>query len=53
MRGTEDTANSHYDILEQYKVEKRGGCRGSVYSTPPLYKNSLATINYKRGPLFC
>ena len=33
MRGTEDTANSHYDILEQYKVEKRGGCRGSVYST--------------------
>ena len=33
VRGTEDTANSHYDILEQYKVEKRGGCRGSVYST--------------------
>ena len=33
VRGIEDTANSHYDILEQYKVEKRGGCRGSVYST--------------------
>ena len=41
VRGTEDTANSHYDILEQYKVEKRGECRGSVYST-----NVYGKINY-------
>ena len=42
MRGTEDTADSHYDILEQYKVEKRGGCRGSVYSTIRIWiKNHL------------
>ena len=38
VRGTEDTANSRYDILEQYKVEKRGGCRGSVYSTEKKMK---------------
>ena len=44
MRGTEDTANSHYDILEQYKVEKRGGCRGSVYSTVFYEENNFSLM---------